>query len=658
MRLRAGLQGKSWQWLFSLVVAFGAVSAASAADEWLPITPEDLQMKSDPKAPAAPAVYLYRQVDRDDNTPDEEIYARIKVLTEEGRKYANVEIPYLKERESIRALHARTIRPDGTVIPFDGEVFEKSLLRARGVRFLAKTFTLPNVEVGSIIEYRFRRMLASGVVFDSRWLLSQDLFTRHAKFSLRPYSGFALRWSWPMGLPEGTEAPTSERNVIRLETRNVPAFVTEEYMPPEDVIKYRVEFIYDTDPTPEKDSTKFWKAYGKTLYRSVNTFTNDRRAMEQAVAQIVQPGDSPEEKVRKIYARTQQIRNTSFDRQKSEQEEKRENLREANDASLVWKRGYGDAVQMTWLFLALVRAAGIEADPLLIPTRDSYFFNPRLMNPGQLNSNAVLVKLDGRELYLDPGTPFTPYGLLPWSATGVTALRLDKAGGSWVTTPASNPTDSRIERKVAMKLAPNGTLTGKVTVTYTGLEASWRRFVERHDDEKERREFLEDDVERDIPVGIDVKLTNTPDWSSSDTPLVAEYDLTVGGWASGAGKRLLMPVGLFGGGEKHTFEHSNRVHSLYFQFPYQHSDDLTIELPQGWQVSSVPKPRVADLKLAKYTATTEDGKTQLRLKRELMLNLMLIEAKSYPALRGFFQSVRAGDEDQVVLSYGAPAAPR
>jgi hypothetical protein len=37
-----------------------------AGDEWLPIDPADLKMTSEPKAPGAPAIYLYRQVDRKD----------------------------------------------------------------------------------------------------------------------------------------------------------------------------------------------------------------------------------------------------------------------------------------------------------------------------------------------------------------------------------------------------------------------------------------------------------------------------------------------------------------------------------------------------------------------------------------------------------------
>ncbi len=612
-------------------------------------------MKSEPKAPAAPAIYLYRQVDRDDNVPQEVVYERIKVLTEKGRKYGDVEIPYVKYSESIRDLEARTIRPDGTILEFDGEVYEKPIVKTREVKLLAKSFTLPDVEVGSIIEFRYRHVLTRGWVFDSRWLLSQPLFTRHASFSLRPSGLFAMRWSWPMGLPAGTEPPRKERGLIRLETHDVPAFVTEEYMPPEDVLKYRVDFIYDAD-SGINDSTQYWKAYGKRRYHSLERFTGGRRAMERAVAEIVQPTDAPETKVRKIYLRTQQMRNLSFERSRSEQEAQRENLAEIRNARDLWKRGYGDGLQITWLFLALVRAAGIEADAVLIPTRDRVFFTPQLMNPGQLNSNAVIVRLGTREIFVDPGTPFTPFGMLPWSETAVSGLRLDKSGGKWVNTPQSAPADSRIERKVAVRLTPAGSLTGKVTVTYTGLEAAWRRFAERHEDDTERRQFLEDDIQGDVPTGIDVKLTNMPDWNGPDSPLVAEYDLKVPGWATAAGRRLLFFVGLFGRGEKHTFEHGARVHPLYFHFPYQHVDDVAIELPPGWQVSSTPKARTADQKFVRYTMATQEADGSLHLRRELMLNLLYVEAKYYPTLRDFFQTVRAGDEDQVVVSPGAPPA--
>lgn len=629
-----------------------AVTPARAAT-WLPVSPEDLQMQGEPKAPSVAAIYLYRQVDRDDDAATEAVHTRIKVLTEEGRKYGDVEIPYEKGSESIRGLEARTIRPDGTVIEFDGIVYDKPLVKARNFKMMAKTFTLPKVEVGSIVEYRYRRSLAYGWIFNSRWILSQDLFTRHAVFSLTPSSSFTLRWSWPLGLPDNTRLPNSERGMIRLETRDVPAFVSEEYMPPENLMKYRVEFVYEDEHSDQREQKSYWAAFGKRMHRNLERFVSDRRAMERAVAEIVQPGDSDAAKVRKLYARAQQIRNLSFERRKTEQEAKREQLAEIDSAAEVWTRGYGNGVQINWLFLALARAANIEAYAVLVPTRDDYFFDPKLMNARQLNSNVVVVKLDGREIYLDPGTPFTPFGLLPWSETGVVALRLDKHGGAWVNTPLPRPADSRVERKASVKLTASRSLEGKLAVTYTGLEASRRRLSQRHEDDTDRAEALEKEVKADVPLGVEVKLTNKPDWSGTETPLVAEFDFKAPGYAAAAGKRALLTVGLFGAGEKHTFKHAARVHPIYFMFPYQHSDEVAIQLPEDWQVSSVPKARSADINVMKYSMTSQAKDGSLILKRELSSNTMLVQTKHYGHLRDFYQTVRAGDEDQAVVAFDA-----
>jgi Domain of Unknown Function with PDB structure (DUF3857) len=611
-------------------------------------------MKGEPKAPKAAAIYLYRQVDRNDADATESIYSRIKILTDEGRKYANVEIPYLKGATSIRGLQARVIRPDGSIVEFDGTVYEKPILKARGVKMMSKSFTLPSVEVGSIIDYRYRRSMPVGWAFNSRWLLSDDLFTRRAVFSLRGADGLLLRWSWPLGLPPDTKPPAKERGLIRLETHDVPAFVSEEYMPPEDLMKFRVEFVYEGDESNQREEGAYWKAFGKRSNNNVQRFSKSGRALEQEVARLVQPGDSSEAKARKLYARAQQIRNLSFERQATEQETEREKLGDNHDAEDVLQHGYAHADDITWFLYSLLRAAKLDASLVLVSTRDDNFFDMHLMNARELNTCVVLVNLGDSEVYLDPGTPFMPFAYLPWSETGVKGLRLGADGGQWVATTIPGAIESRVERKVALKLSSSGTLEGKVTVTYSGLEASWRRVSERNEDATDRRKFLEQDLENGVITGIDVKLTNAPDWTGSETPLVAEFELRVPGWAAAAGNRSLMPVGLFGGSEKHMFEHSARVHPLYFTFPYQHTDEVVIELPPGWQVASVPKPSTADIKVATYNSSVQTTGGTLTMKRELALKTVFIQQKFYTQVRDFYQAVRAGDEDQIVITPGLP----
>ncbi len=628
----------------------------SAGDEWQPISQEELKMTSVPEAPGAPAIYLYRQVDREDSrTPHEYNYARIKILTEEGRKYADVEIPFFKEQGNIHSIKARTIRPDGSIVNFEGKAFDKTIVKAKGLKYLAKTFTLPDVQVGSIVEYHYTYDLNEGYVYDSHWILSEELFTKHGKFSLKPNPDFAIRWSWPAGLPTGTAPPKQEGGYVRLESQNIPAFQIEDYMPPQNELKFRVDFVY-SEGFPEKEPDKFWKNAGKKLNDRVESFTGKRKAMEQAVAETVSANDTPEVKLQKIYARVQKFRNTSWETEKTEQEQKREKQKDINNVEDLWKRGYGDGRQINWLFLALARAAGFEAYSVYISSRSEYFFNPQLMNLSQLNGDVVLVRLNGKDVYCDPATAFAPFGLLSWPETGVKGLRLDKEGGGWVTTSLPTSSDSRIERKADLKLTETGSLEGKLTVKFSGLEALWRRIEERNEDATNRKKFLEDQVKDYIPVGIDVDLTNQPDWGSSTPTLVAEFELKVPGWVSGAGRRALVPVGLFGAPEKHAFEHANRVHAIYFSYPSSKIDDVTIDLPLGWQVSSLPAVQELDAKAALYSLKAANNKGALRVTRQLNMDLLMVEVKLYPTLRNFFQVVRTGDEQQVVLQPGATAA--
>lgn len=645
-RWRAGL----------FVVALTAVATLEytrevSGDEWMPISPEELKMTSEPKAPGAMAIILYRQIDRDDSssrTPHEYDYVREKIFTEEGRKYADVEIPFVKDQANVHSIKARTIRPDGTIANFDGKIYEKEIIKARGFRYLAKTFTLTDVQPGSLIEYHYTVDFHEGYIFDSHWILSEELFAKHGKYSLKPYESFSLQWSWPNGLPAGTSPPAKQGEMIRMEAQDITAFQAEDDMPPEDTMKYKVDFIY-TDGSLEKDPEKFWKKRGKKLNDEVESFIGKKRAMEEGVAGIVSASDSPEVKLQKIYARVQQLRNTSFEREKTEQEQKREKEKQINNVEELWKQGYGNGLQITWLFLALAKAAGFEAYPVWASSRSQHFFNSNLMNAYDLNTNVALVKLNGKELYFDPGTVFTPFGLLPWSETGVRGLKLDKDGGSWITTPMPESSVSRIERKADLKMTTEGSLEGKLSVTYSGLEAAWRRLEERDEDEAERKKFLEDEVKAVVPVGIDVELTNNPQWSNSAPTLVAEFALKVPGWVSGAGRRGLMPVGLFSAPEKHIYEHTTRVHPLYFQYMSERIDDARIVLPLGWQVSSLPQPLTNDSHVILYALKVENDKGTLHIERRLRRDIISLEPKYYAALRDFYQSVRNGDEEQVVL---------
>src|SRR5437660_393538 len=102
--------------LFALCCVISAFPSILHAQFQAP-TKEELEMTSDPKAPGADAVYLYREEKTDDALHYHSDYVRLKVLTEKGKELATVRTPYEHRNFKVTDIQGRTIHSDGTVIP-------------------------------------------------------------------------------------------------------------------------------------------------------------------------------------------------------------------------------------------------------------------------------------------------------------------------------------------------------------------------------------------------------------------------------------------------------------------------------------------------------------------------------------------------------------
>lgn len=636
-----------------LTLGFFLNRSAQAGDDWQPILPEELSMKSYPASPNAHAILLYRQEHSDDVDSFETNYLRIKVFDEEGKKYANVEIPYIKGSFDVRDVKARTIQPDGRIVSFDGKAFDKTVVKARGTKVQVKSFSFPEVEVGSIIEYKYTVRWDPSLLLSARWMIQHELYTRRAVFTVRRYREMNINWV-NYKLPANS-APKEEKGLIRLELQDIPAFVEEDFMPPENELKARVQFFYSQRPVTVD---QFWADHGKLWSDGVEEFIGKRKGIERAAAEMVSPDDPPETKLRKIYARVQQIRNTSFERDRTEKEEKREKLKDNNNVEDLLKRGYGNGTEINLLFVALCRAAGFEAWSVRVSTRDDYFFNKNLLDRRQLNNNVVLVNTGSKDYFLDPGTALAPFGLMPWYETGVIGMKLSSKGSSFVNTNVPLSADAVIDRKATLKLAEDGSVSGTLVATFSGQEALRRRLNARDDDDTERRKNLVDEAKNWLPAGASVELQNAPDWSTPDKPLRAEYSLRIEGLGTATGRRLLLPAAIMAGSKQRRFEHSARTYPIYFNYPFRTQDDVTLELPSGLQVSNVPTPRKNLLEFASYQNVCEKNGAALRCQRSLVIEGVIFQVQHYPRLRNFFETVRTGDEEQVVLQFSASSSQR
>src|SRR4029077_5166242 len=94
-----------------------------------------------------------------------------------------------------------------------------------------------------------------------------------------------------------------------------------------------------------------------------------------------------------------------------------------------------------------------------------------------------------------------------------------------------------------------------------------------------------------LPAGSRVELKSVSQWDQAAITLTAAFSIQVRNFATMAGRRLLLPMGIFQATKAYPFQNTTRTHPVYFPYPYQTIDNLTLQLVDGMKVETVPAPR-------------------------------------------------------------------
>jgi hypothetical protein len=640
-----------------LLLSFIPQSPGQVENGWQPVPKEDLELKDNPVNPGSSAMILERQVYTDDQKRVQTEWVRIKVFTEAGRAYADVVIPYVVKSTSIENVRGRTVKPDGSIIPFNGAVFDKIIVKYKKFRYHAKAFTLPGVDVGSVIEYAYALhwkekfpdyvtqpvfTMEGWTVPTTTWTIQQDLFTRHAVFIIRPVKGGRLDFA-KVRLPDNFPSGQPD-NTMRMEVNNVSEIEQEDYMPPESFLNSRVHFYYSVGPIGN-----YWRTVSKAQAETNEKFIEKTGFLERTAKEIAPPGEPPETRLRKLYARVQQVRYLSYEASRTEQEEKRQHLSANKSAEDILRHNYASVNEINFLFTALARAAGFDASVVEVVNRAHAPFEAQVMDESQFNAMIVAVRLNGQILYFDPATRYCPFGLVPWFETETVGLRWDKAGGDLVVIHAPATDSSAIERTADLKLQPDGGLEGTLEIVFIGQEALDMRLSGYQEDEIGRRKLLEDQVKELTPAGATIDLDRVTGWEDSENPLRVQCHLHASRFAAVSRQRMLLPMAVFQANRKSPLDHTNRVQPVYFQHAYREVDTITISFPSGYRLEALPSAAEDNTSFAAFSAkaTSEGGRVQF--KRRAELKQFYFPVQLYGALRKHFERRRQSDAKNLVL---------
>jgi Domain of Unknown Function with PDB structure (DUF3857) len=640
--------------VFFLVVLCAASSRRSfaGAGDWLPIPPADLALQDNPASPGAHAMILYRGSDMDSQESSVLEYIRIKIFTQEGTKEGDIEIPFLKQQSDIKDIRARTIQPNGAIVNFDGKVFEKTIVKGNGFKYLAKTFTLPDVHPGSIIEYKYREQSDPNRYVNNSWILTNSLFTRDAHFTIKPVTGadsLALSYR-QVGLPAGAVPVRQSNGTYAMDVHNIAGLEQEDYMPPERALQARVDFYYKNPGDPANETpAQFWNRNGKQWAEELDHFVGKKSALESDLSRTVAPTDTPEQKLRKIYARVQKIRNLSMEDSKTEKEAKQEQIKPNSNVEDVLKHNYATARQLNYTFVGLARTAGFSANDVLLASRNLNFFIPDTLDVSLLNADIVWVHAGAQDYYLDPAASTYPFGILPWYETSTRGIRYSKEGGEVVAVPPALPSQGTVARNIQLVIDSDGEATGKLQVDFTGILGAWRREQNHSADEAGRSKTIGDEIKSWLPPGSTYDVTAITNWADNELPVHVEGAVKIPGLGTAAGRRMLIPASAFQARQAASFHPEKRLYPVYIFSPYEEIDDAKLTAPDGFKIEAVPPAKQLKPGVISYEISAAQQANVVEVKRLLIIDGMMFPVKNYPALRNFFNSVKSNDETQIVL---------
>lgn len=559
---------------------------------WRPVSPAELQMKTPVVEADADAEAIFWEVRLDDKKAGKlsyNHYVRVKIFTERGReKFSKFDIPFFKGKK-VENVAARVIKSDGTIINLQpGDIFERDILTIRKVKVKAKSFAVPGIEPGVIVEYQYSEVIKGDSAGGERLLFQRDIPMQKAVYYVRPYKGMTLNFV-PFNMSEVNFKESNDRFYVGTMT-NVPALKEEPYMPPDDQVRLWTLLSYSPLNVGNEalGSMIGWGFFANRYKGLHGLITKSNKNITKLANEITVGATTDEDKVKKIYSYVQtQIRNLSYDTTLSEEQREKIDIDRIEDIS---KERAGTSYQINLLFGALASAAGLDVNLFYSSNRSEIFFNPdKVSNSSFLHSAGIAVKVGNNWTFYDPGTPYLGYGDMFWHDQETVAMIIGSRNHSWIKTPLADYEKSLSTRTGKLKLSEDGTLEGDVKIEYSGNQAVTRREEGFSDSPNKREEDFKDEIKRKISTA-EITAISVENFSDASRPLTYAFKVRIPNYAQKTGKRLFLQPGFFEYGSSATFSSATRTHDIAFSYPWSEKDTVEIELPKGFMLDSADSP--------------------------------------------------------------------
>lgn len=646
--------------LFSIAI-FIAIHPAFAQEyskKWGKLTQKEADLKVYKKDPEAEAVVLY-DIGESIFIDTEGGYdiqftrtKRIKILNRSGIKHAEITLPYFVDgygkTERYRTIEAVSYNiEDGRLVktPLDESTIYEEIISDR---WKAKTFVVPNVREGTIIEYR--SVLQTPFHFNlPDWAFQDVIPTIYSKYTVKmiPFYEYIFlaqgisRFTYQNSETEEGVGRTYQgfkfqHYVHTYVLENVAAFKDEAYMTSVNDYLIKMDFQLAKYNSPSGSTSEImttWEDLNKSLIRHGNFGKYIKKSSKYA-EQILEEelALSNLDEANKAKEIVNYVKSTfSWNGYNSKYASK--TPKELSNQKT------GNAADINLFLIALLETAGIQVQPVIISTRNhgkistdypfSHFFNYVILS----------INIDGNTFLSDGTDPYIPYNRIPSRCFNEKGLIVDDEQINWIN--LSTHIKSVNHRIIELKIDPESLAAGtRVINQCTEFVSSEYKSTYNNDTIKIKNHLLENGFEAITKI-------KTLNFKNSSLPYTVAYEGEIK--IESIDNKIIITPFLKFPLQENKLTQKTRSFPVDFIYPKSESYKSIITLPENYQVIDLPKRfemknGLADIKLV---YSVQDN--VVTVEGEYYFKKAVYQANEYARIKSYLNTIVKKFNAQLVL---------
>jgi hypothetical protein len=617
-------------------------------------TLEELKMTIYDKDSAASAVVLYEHYNRypallKKFVPKIDVYRRIKFFDKNSLDKATIKI-YLRNNEEISNIEGITynLSEKGTIkttILSEKDLFSLE----KDENYTVKTFTLPNIKEGTVIEYSYT-VISNYLTIDD-WYFQSDIPKIKSEFDAAILGNYKYN-ARIIGFKKLDKDTTTVKIncadipiigvgacvVYSFGMNNVPAFKDEDYMLSKKNYLSRVSLDIQSVTNYRgmiTNYTKTWREADKSLKNYFfNKQTSKKSFFKKQLPEELLNEENDLKKARGIYHFIKSHYTWN----------KRNWTNEDIDVKEAFKEKVGDVGEINLSLFNSLIAAKLNAELVVLSTRENGL--PTKLFPVIFDFNYVITKLvlNNKNYYLDATDKFLPFGKLPIRTLNGEARVVNYTKeSSWELLKATQKDFKNVQTKLTLN--KNGELAGDLTFITNGYYALEKR---RKIDLLTEENYLED-LESNA-VNIEFEKYNSENTEELDKPLIENFNIKIFTNEFLSNKVRINPF-FFDRIKENPFKLKERNYPVDFAYPRKNNYSLSLQVPETYKITQLPKDIAIGLPNngGKFILKVQKKNNIITLFVRFSVNKKSYSSAEYFYLKEFFKQIIIAESTDIIL---------